>query len=109
MRLIGNRAAPAVKARVKEGVRHEAMSFCLAGIVATLVLNTFKVSLPLPSSPLSLVNLFSLFSLLSLYIKCALLHLLSLPGRHCGHPGAQHLQGQPYARIRFLFLVLKLR
>ena len=47
---MGSRAAPAVKARVKEGVRHEAMSFCLAGIVATLVLNTFKVSLAFASS-----------------------------------------------------------
>lgn len=42
----GDEVAPAVKARVVREVRHDAMSFCLAGIVATMVLSTFQVSLP---------------------------------------------------------------
>ena len=52
MRVTASKAAPAVKdglKQVKQDVRHGAMSFCLAGIVATLVLNSFKVSLVIPS------------------------------------------------------------
>ena len=44
MRLVASRPAPAVLSKdVKHDVRHQAMSFVLAGIVATLVLATYKV------------------------------------------------------------------
>lgn len=44
MRLVAGKRAPAVLSTdVKHEVRHEAMSFVLAGIVASLVLATFKV------------------------------------------------------------------
>ncbi len=49
MRLVASRPAPALlsspaKRHVKQEIRHEAMSLVLAGIVATMVLATFKVS-----------------------------------------------------------------
>ena len=51
MRLVASRPAPALLSspakrhvHVKEEVRHEAMSLVLAGIVATMVLATFKVT-----------------------------------------------------------------
>ena len=49
MRLVGSRPAPALlsspaKRHMKQEVRHEAMSLVLAGIVATMVLATFKVT-----------------------------------------------------------------
>ena len=45
MRLVASRPAPALlSSHVKHEVRHEAMSLMLAGIVATLVLATFKVA-----------------------------------------------------------------
>ncbi len=64
MRLVGSRPAPALLSspakrhvQVKQEIRHEAMSLVLAGIVATMVLATFKVtafclSLPFASCPL---------------------------------------------------------
>lgn len=49
MRLVASRPAPALlsspaKRHVKNEIRHEAMSLVLAGIVATMVLATFKVT-----------------------------------------------------------------
>ena len=49
MRLVASRSAPALlstpaKRHVKQEIRHEAMSLVLAGIVATMVLATLKVS-----------------------------------------------------------------
>ena len=44
MRMVAGRQAPAVLSTdAKREVRQEAMSFILAGIVASLVLTTFKV------------------------------------------------------------------
>lgn len=48
MRLVASRRAPAVSWKdVKDESRHQAMTFVLAGIVASLVLTTFKVCSPL--------------------------------------------------------------
>lgn len=63
MRLVAGKHAPAVLSTdVKHGVRHEAMSFVLAGIVASLVLATFKVCACLAAPPcLSACMLLQLF------------------------------------------------
>lgn len=46
MQVVAGRHAPAVLSTdVKHRVRHQAMSFVLAGMVASLVLATFKVCL----------------------------------------------------------------